>query len=325
MSPQRQTILILLLVFLLATALLASLQRKEGFTNIVTVDTSHALKFFDLPDKTGDNGRFSNASGMNANGDSSNKGSWSLSKCNIIDCSNPSNATDDDYRKYLLEEQRKARMAAKASKSKVYKSLQSQSSSKLKHKCPPQLTFDDYNMSFMTDEEKEQQNRLEDMQSEEALANARLKELEEQYNQRKRETDDDITTLKNLQLEMKIANNDNKDMKFFEKAINTQVQPWQKMMEKVSKDVESLQIKLKAIDPTVRTSIPKELSLIRKQLDDIKATATAKGTATTPVPAPAKKKQSIGSKLKKAFTPAKKKQSNQKAPPKPAPPPKKKK
>lgn len=263
--------LLLLTVFIVIVGIIAAGQSVEKYSNIITINASP--KVLPLFQVSGDTFTQSSAADKLKGGRSN---FWNeYSKCNIIDCASK-NPVDNDYLAFLLEEQRRAKLAASRNQNKI------KSPQKPRATCPPQLTFDDYNMSFLTDDEQDAENRLEDKEMAVGEADAKLKELENQYNQRKRETEDDINNLKMLRMEMDEANRQKKDDKFYAKAVDAEVKPWQKIMQSLSKDVQKVQKDVGVLNPALKD--------IQKQLNEIKSNNGA----------PAKK-PSVASKIRKAF------------------------
>lgn len=307
----RHLLLFMLIVFIVIVGIRASVvsQSKEHFSrtgNVFLADISAASKFFNTEQPAPvDAINKSNSDNLSNMSDAQKKALAKWKECNIFKCTNDEYVKNyDAYLRNQLEQlardkEAEARKLAELKKAAI-KSIP-------KAQCPTSISYADLQEDIFTDDEKEAMNKIEDLEGQQAELTDKLKQLEDDYNIRKKEIDDDMNLMQMLKLQSQANNKDNKDMKFYETAVDIQVKPWQKMMEKLSNDVGLLQQKVDGYDPSIK-SIPQSLQEIKN--------AIAKGSGQQP---------STTSKVKKAANNVlekiglKKKKKKKKDTPAPAP------
>lgn len=198
--------------------------------------------------------------------------------CNIFTCKNP----DSDYDAWLKSQRDKLNKYLdkddKKNKQKVKK----------QPKCPPRISLSEWNEDILTDDEKEAQQRLEEIQDQEDELNQRIKQLQQQLADQERDFAMNAASQQQALNELENAKKSQKDMKFYETAVNMQVKPWQAAIKKVEKKVTSFEKPIKSIKDLL-----KKIDELRKKVESISG-----GAGAAP---PKKKKKSLGSKIKKAF------------------------
>ena len=278
----RHLLLFMLIVFIVVVGIRASVvsQLSEHFSssgNAFWADISAASKLFNTEQP---------APTVDANNTMSDGQKQALTKwneCNIFKC------TNDEYTKnydiYLRNQLEQLARDKEAEAKKLAELKKKAIKSIPQPRCPTSISYADLQDEIYTDDEKEAMDKIEDLEGQQAELTDKLKQLEDDYNVRKKEIDDDMNLMQMLKLQSQANSKDNKDMKFYETAVDSQVKPWQKMMEKLSTDVGTLQQKVDGYDATIK-SIP-------GSLQDIK-TAIANGGGQPPAK---KKKKSVLQKI----------------------------
>ena len=262
----RHLLLFMLIVFIVVVGIRASVvsQSKEHFSstgNVFLADISAASKFFNTEQPAPVDAINTSTSDNMSNMTETQKQAFAKWKeCNIFKCTNDEYVKNyDAYLRNQLEQlardkEAEAKKLAELKKAAIKSIPQPQ--------CPTSISYADLQDEVYTDDEKEAMNKIEDLESQQAELTDKLKQLEDDYNVRKKEIDDDMNTMQMLKLQSQANNKDNKDMKFYETAVDIQVKPWQKMMEKLSNDVGLLQQKVDGYDPSIK-SIPQSLQEIK--------------------------------------------------------------
>lgn len=199
--------------------------------------------------------------------------------CNIFTCKTPD--SEADYEAWL-----------KAQKDKLNKYLNDNTNKQRKtvnkpRKCPPRITASEWNEDILTDDEKEVEARLEELQDTEDELNQRIKDLRAQLAEQEREFAMNAATQQQAMNDLENAQRSMKDMKFYENAIDMHVKPWQEAIKKVDKKVTSYEKPIKSIKDLL-----KKIDELKKKVESIQ------GVGAAP---PKKKKKSLLSKVKKAF------------------------
>jgi uncharacterized protein YoxC len=267
MLLNRHLLLFMLIVFIVVVGIRASVvsQSKEYFSssgNVFMADISAASKFFSTEQPASVNGANTNINGKTSS-DMSEAQRQALAKwneCNIFKCKNDEYAKN--YDAYLRNQLEQLARDKEAEARKLVELKKAAIKSIPRPQCPTSISYADLQEEVYTDDEKEAMNKIEDLEGQQAELTDKLKQLEDDYNIRKREIDDDMNTMQMLKLQSQANNKDNKDMKFYETAVDVQVKPWQKMMEKLSNDVGLLQQKVDGYDPSIK-SIPQSLQEIK--------------------------------------------------------------
>lgn len=267
MVPTRRYAMLLLFVLLMCVVSLLASYRHHGhivepyMSNVAEIDTSLALGFFGLPGQKHNN---NTGSGEKSNGRDPKQeemfAKWT--KCNILDC--PDLDPNFDYEEYLRRQREQAALGTQAAKLK-----NNTPQAKPALKCPPQLTYDDFNMQFFTDEELDQEARLEDIESQVSDATNKMKELEDEYAKRKMELESELMSMQIGRYELEKSQAQQKDLKVFETAVDSYVKPWQNQIDKLGKNVEILSKDISKLSPSIRDSVKKDLDGIRTQLKDL--------------------------------------------------------
>lgn len=198
--------------------------------------------------------------------------------CNIFTCKNPD--SEADYEAWL-----------KSQKDKLNKYLDDQTSKKKEvktqpPKCPPRISLSEWNEDILTEEEKDAQERLEEIQDQEDELNQRIKQLQQQLADQERDFAMNAAAQQQALNELENAKKSQKDMKFYETAVNMHVKPWQAAIKKVEKKVTSYEKPIKSIKDMF-----KKIDELKKRIESIPGIAP-----------PKKKKKGLGSKIKKAFS-----------------------
>lgn len=266
----RHLLLFMLIVFIVVVGIRASVvsQSKEHFSstgNVFLADISAASKFFNTEQSASVDVNTNTNTNVNSNisSDMSEAQKQALMKwneCNIFKC------TNDEYMKnydaYLRNQLEQLARDKEAEAKKLAELKKAAIKSIPQPQCPTSISYADLQDEIYTDDEKEAMNKIEDLEGQQAELTDKLKQLEDDYNIRKKEIDDDMNLMQMLKLQSQANNKDNKDMKFYETAVDVQVKPWQKIMEKLSNDVGVLQQKVDGYDPSIK-SIPQSLQEIK--------------------------------------------------------------
>ncbi len=199
--------------------------------------------------------------------------------CNIFNCKNPD--SEADYEAWL-----------KAQKDKLNKYLDDDNN-KIKpiekqKKCPPRISMSEWNEDILTDDEKEVEARLEDLQDKEDELNQKIKELQERLAEQEREFAMNAATQQQAMNDLENAQRSMKDMKFYENAIDMHVKPWQEAIKKVDKKVTSYEKPIKSIKDLL-----KKIDELKKKVESIQSVGAA--------PPKKKKKKGLLGKIKGAF------------------------
>ena len=264
----RHLLLFMLIVFIVVVGIRASVvsQSKEHFSstgNVFLADISAASKFFNTEQSASVDVNTNTNVNSNISSDMSEAQKQALMKwneCNIFKC------TNDEYMKnydaYLRNQLEQLARDKEAEAKKLAELKKAAIKSIPQPQCPTSISYADLQDEIYTDDEKEAMNKIEDLEGQQAELTDKLKQLEDDYNIRKKEIDDDMNLMQMLKLQSQANNKDNKDMKFYETAVDVQVKPWQKIMEKLSNDVGVLQQKVDGYDPSIK-SIPQSLQEIK--------------------------------------------------------------
>jgi chromosome segregation ATPase len=199
--------------------------------------------------------------------------------CNIFTCKNPN--SEADYEAWL-----------KSQKDKLNKYLDKYDKKKneqnvKKQVCPSRISLSEWNEDILTEDEKEAQERLEEIQDQEDELNQRIKQLQQQLADQERDFAMNAAAQQQALNELENAKKSQKDMKFYETAVNMHVRPWQEAIKKVEKKVTSYEKPIKSIKDLL-----KKIDELRKKVESISSVGAAP---------PKKKKRGLGSKIKSAF------------------------
>lgn len=200
--------------------------------------------------------------------------------CNIFTCKNPD--SEADYESWL-----------KSQKDKLNKYLDNNKNDKKEvkkqpPKCPPRISLSEWNEDILTEEEKDAQERLEEIQDQEDELNQRIRELQQRIADQERDFAMNAASQQQALNELENAKKSQKDMKFYETAVNMHVKPWQAAIKKVEKKVTSYEKPIKSIKDMF-----KKIDELKKKIESIPGIAPPKQK---------KKKRGLGSKLKKMFS-----------------------
>ena len=201
--------------------------------------------------------------------------------CNIFTCKNPD--VEADYDAWLKSQKDKLNKYLDDKKGIGQKEVKKQPP-----KCPPRISLSEWNEDILTDEEKEAQERLEEIQDQEDELNQRIKELEQQLADQEREFAMNAAAQQQALNDLENAKRAQKDMKFYETAVDMQVKPWQAAIKKVEKKVTSYEKPIKSIKDLL-----KKIDELKKKVESISSVGAA--------PPQKKKKKGLLGKIKKAF------------------------
>jgi chromosome segregation ATPase len=224
---QRLIYLLLFIVLIVAIALRASITQrgmgihytKEGFSdNVFVASLKPAVNFFE----DGNNQRLDNASA---------KETWK--KCNIFTCKN--NDAQSDYDNWL-ELQREKLAEYKQEREKIVKKVINKQ--KKQKQCPPRITQEELDEPVMTEEETEILDRLDDVEGQIAEAEQRLQQVNQEIKDQQNEFAMNMTDMQQMMNDVRSTSKEQKDMNFYETAIDVQVKPWQSLIEETKKKVE---------------------------------------------------------------------------------------
>jgi len=199
--------------------------------------------------------------------------------CNIFTCKNPD--SEADYEAWLKSQKDKLnKYLDQYDKKDKGKNVEKQS------KCPPRISLSEWNEDILTEDEKDAQDRLEEIKDQEDELNQKLKELQQRLADQERDFAMNAAAQQQALNDLENAKKSQKDMKFYETAVNMQVKPWQVAIKKVEKKVNSYEKPIKSLK-----DLFKKIDELKKRIEGI--------PGITP---PKKKKKGLGSKIKKAFS-----------------------
>jgi chromosome segregation ATPase len=211
--------------------------------------------------------------------------------CNIFTCKNPD--SEGDYEAWLKAQKDKLTKYLDNDKKKMSKS----SLNKKESRCPSRISQDEWNEDILTEDEKDAEARLEDLQNQEDELNQRLRDLQAQHAEQQREFTMNAAMQQQAMNDLESAQNSQKDMKFFENAIDMHVKPWQEEIKQVDKKVTSYEKPIKSI-----SDILIKIDELKEKVESIQSISSAAPAAV----ATKKKKKKKGLQLKKS----KKKKTN---------------
>jgi uncharacterized coiled-coil DUF342 family protein len=220
---QRLLYLLLLIVLIVVVALRASITprrvvTKEGFIdNVFVASLKPAVKFFE----DGNNTLQENASA---------KETWK--KCNIFTCKNKDAQNDYDN---WLELQREKLAEYKQEREKIVKKVNKQKKPK---QCPPRITQEELDEPVFTEEETEVLERLDEVEGQIAEAEQRLQQVNQEIKDQQNEFAMNMADMQQMMNDVRSSSQEQKDMNFYETAIDVQVKPWQSLIEETKKKVE---------------------------------------------------------------------------------------
>lgn len=191
--------------------------------------------------------------------------------CNIFTCKNPD--SEADYEAWLKAQKDKLTRYLDAKDNKNKKPVQKEK------KCPARISQDEWNEDILTEDEIDAEARLEDLQDQEDELNQRIRELQEQQAEQQREFSMNAATQQQAMNELENAQKSQKDMKFYETAIDMHVKPWQEAIKQVEKKVTSYEKPIQSI-----SDLLKKIDELKKKVESIQSIGSA-------APAPPKKKK----------------------------------
>ena len=214
---------ILLTSFLFIVAFRASIKRNiETFLeNTYAVDTSTALNFF----------KNKNTSA----GTDSPKGTDCSINPNIIECQNKQHAFSYDV--YNQNVQDKARTLDDVLKTSKVANVPKVPKERV---CPPQITFDDLEYEYVTEEERLLEERKEEIEGEINELQEQLKELKNNMDESRKDFEDQVRMQENVQRDIS-QNTAREASGSVRKAVDDQVSPLSKTMQAISEKVEAMQ------------------------------------------------------------------------------------
>lgn len=215
---------------------------QENFIdNVFVASLKPAVKFFE---KGGDNvGESSTA-----------KDTWK--KCNIFTCKNKD--AQNDYDKWL-EVQREKLAEFKQEREKIVKKIKKEHTKKAE--CPPRISQEELNEPVLTEEETEVLDRLDEVEGQIAEAEQRLQQVNQEIKDQQNEFALNMADMQQMMNDVRSSSKEQKDMNFYETAIEVQVKPWQNMIEDTKKKVE-------AYDKTFK-DIASKIDGLSKKVDSI--------------------------------------------------------
>jgi DNA repair exonuclease SbcCD ATPase subunit len=195
--------------------------------------------------------------------------------CNIFTCKNPD--SDADYEAWL-----------KAQKNKLSKYIDDDKKFKKpvqkEKKCPTRISKDEWNEEILTEDEIDAEARLEDLQDQEDELNQRIRDLQAQQAEQQREFTMNAAAQQQAMNELENAQKSQKDMKFYETAIDMHVKPWQEAIKQVEKKVTSYEKPIQSI-----TDVIVKIDELKKKVESIQSIGSV-----APIAAPKKKKKKKG-------------------------------
>lgn len=223
---QRLLYLGLLIVFIAIVALRSSMRVKtltmmrEGFIdNVFVASLKPAVKFFEKKD--GDNTTVEASTAKDT-----------YKKCNIFTCKNKE--AQNDYDKWL-EVQREKLADFKQQRERIVKQVKKQSKVA---RCPPRITQEELEAPVLTEEETEVLDRLDEVEGQIVEAEERLKQVNQEIKDQQNEFALNVADMQQMLNDARSSGKEQQDMNFYETAINTQVKPWQSLIEETKKRVE---------------------------------------------------------------------------------------
>lgn len=201
--------------------------------------------------------------------------------CNIFTCKNPD--SEADYESWLKSQKDKLN---KYLDNKNNKDKDDKKQVKKPPKCPPRISLSEWNEDILTEEEKDAQERLEEIQDQEDELNQRIRELQQRLADQERDFAMNAASQQQALNELENAKKSQKDMNFYETAINMHVKPWQAAIKKVEKKVTSYEKPINSIKDMF-----KKIDELKKQIESIPGVA----------PSQKKKRRSLGSRIRSAF------------------------
>lgn len=251
-QKRRLIYLALFIILMVLVAMIGSVRINESFLdNAFVVEMNPILKV--------------NEDSKESGGDSP-MDMWK--KCNIFTCKNKDAV--NDYDKWL-EMQRQKLADYKETRDKLVAKMPQRSSSRTTQECPPRIDMDDWNEPVLTEEEEETLDKLDEVEGQIAEAEARLQEVNKELADQQAEFAANAASMQQMMNDMENSARNQKDMKFYENAVDMQVKPWQKLIEETKGKVEAYD------------KVFKEIS---KQLQDLTDRVNL-----IPVPIPKKKKK----------------------------------
>lgn len=204
--------------------------------------------------------------------------------CNIFTCKNPD--SEASYAAWLKSQKDKLDdylAMHYGNKNKEQKVKQQQ-----QPKCPPRISLSEWGEDILTEDEKDAQDRLEEIQDQEDELNQRIRELQQRLADQERDFAMNAASQQQALNELENATRSQKDMKYYETAVDMQVKPWQEAIKKVEKKVNSYDKPIKSI-----TDLLKKMDELKKKVESLSSIGVA--------PPKKKKKKGVLGKIKKAF------------------------
>lgn len=202
--------------------------------------------------------------------------------CNIFTCKNPD--SEADYEAWLKSQKDKLNKYLVM----PYNEKNKEEKVKQQPKCPPRISLSEWNEDILTQDEKEAQERLEEIQDQEDELKQRIRELQQRLADQERDFAMNAASQQQALNELENAKKSQKDMKFYETAIDMQVKPWQQAIKKVEKKVNSYDKPIKSIKDLL-----KKIDELKKKVESLSSISAA--------PPKKKKKKGLLGKIKKAF------------------------
>lgn len=216
----RLIYLILFIVLIAIVALRASITVKEGYVdNVFVASLKPAVKFFE---------------GETVPLTESAKDTWK--KCNIFTCKN--NEAQNDYDKWL-DLQRDKLAEYKRERDNIAKKMGNKQKKPKEKQCPPRITQEELNEPVLTEEETEVLDRLDEVEGQIAEAEQRLQQVNREIKDQQNEFALNMADMQQMMNDVRSSSQEQKDMNFYETAIEVQVKPWQSLIEETKKKVEA--------------------------------------------------------------------------------------
>jgi hypothetical protein len=198
--------------------------------------------------------------------------------CNIFTCKNPD--SEADYEAWLKSQKDKLTRYLDAEDNKIKKSVQKEK------KCPTRISKDEWNEEILTEDEIDAEARLEDLQDQEDELNQRIRDLQAQQAEQQREFTMNAAAQQQAMNELENAQKSQKDMKFYETAIDMHVKPWQETIKQVDTKVKSYEKPIKSISELLI-----KIDELKTKVESIQSVASAAPASAAP---PKKKKKKKG-------------------------------
>lgn len=238
----RLIYLILFIVLIAIVALRASMTVKEGYVdNVFVASLKPAVKFFE---------------GESSALTESPKDTWK--KCNIFTCKN--NEAQNDYDKWL-DLQRDKLAEYKRERDNIAKKMGNKQKKPKEKQCPPRITQEELNEPVLTEEETEVLDRLDEVEGQIAEAEQHLQQVNQEIKDQQNEFALNMADMQQMMNDVRSSSQEQKDMNFYETAIEVQVKPWQSLIEETKKKVE-------AYDKTFK-DIGAKIDGLSKKVDNI--------------------------------------------------------